>query len=99
MSNADRSLQSPFNTPLAPATPPYHLRNGIGERAEIDRHEAEHKRRLGMPSSNDRERFETWVTERVIPTLHGVTIERGEHEYTHIVTQSMWAAWQAALRP
>lgn len=79
---------NPFNTPRSKNETPYWLRNGLPERAEIDRHEAEHRRRMGMLSSNqysDRQRFDAWVLAE-----YGVV---GENR-----RQMMWAAWQAAQR-
>lgn len=86
-------FKSPFNSPRDPAQPPYHLRNGVAERAEVDRHESEHRRRLGMmpvanvdPPINQRERFDTWVTSTFNGTVDDDCIE------------TMWLAWQAAQR-
>jgi hypothetical protein len=80
---------NPFNTPRGKSETPYWLRNGLPERAEIDRHEAEHRRRLGMRDQaygvTDRQRFDTWVLSQ-----YGVV---GENR-----RQMMWAAWQAAQR-
>jgi len=39
---------SPFTQPREAHQTPYWLRNGLGDRAESDRLEAEHRRRLGM---------------------------------------------------
>lgn len=88
-------MKTPFNSPRDPALPPYHLRNGLPERAEIDRHEAEHRRRMGMnwpkeyeqrvsPSTEERERFMHWYDQtKLIPNdPMGIA----------------WEAWQAAKR-
>lgn len=42
---ADRN---PFNSPRLKSETPYWLRNGAHEREEADRHEAIHRRLLGM---------------------------------------------------
>ncbi len=80
--------KTPFNSPRDPAQPPYHLRNGILERAEIDRHEAEHRRRLGMKYDDgnplsQRKRFDAWMTSKY-PSCDA-----------HVLNL-MWEAWQAA---
>lgn len=41
-------MKTPFNSPAAKNDPPYHLKNGISDREEVERFEAEHRRRLGM---------------------------------------------------
>lgn len=85
--------RNPFNSPRDPAQPPYHLRNGLPERAEIDAHEAEHRRRMGMTGHRDmatgmtdRQRFDAWVTAQFAGTVDDDCIE------------TMWLAWQAAQR-
>jgi len=77
--------KNPFNSPRDPALPPYHLRNSISERAEIDRHEQEHRRRLGM--SKGRPEFEAWLTSNYQPP-----------ELTDNIIDLMWQAWQGAQR-
>jgi hypothetical protein len=40
--------RSPFNSPRASGQTPFWLRNGTADRADIERFEADHRRRLGM---------------------------------------------------
>src|SRR6185369_427115 len=42
------AMKTPFNSQRVPALPPYHLRNGLSDRAEAETFEAEHRRHLGM---------------------------------------------------
>lgn len=80
--------KTPFNSPRSPELAPYHLRNGSHERAEIDRYEDEHRRRLGMvvparQCGKTLARFEAWIDSKY-PSCDA-----------H-VKQLMWEAWQAA---
>lgn len=81
--------KTPFNSPRDLAQPPYHLRNGLADRAEADRNEAEHRRRMGMRDQaygvTDRERFDAWVKGHAI-------------EFTERELSMCWLAWQAAQR-
>lgn len=85
--------KTPFNSPRDPAVPPYHLRNGIADRAESDRNEAEHRRRMGMQYQHnpeyrdDRVRFDAWVARE----FAGANVNKA-------MIDTMWIAWQAGQR-
>lgn len=100
----ESKMKTPFNSPRDPSAAPYHLRNGVAERAEVDAFEADHRRRLGMmwpkeyeqrfparqEGKTERHRFDAWVAGLVDP--HGVSI-MSERELS-----IAWRAWQAAQR-
>ena len=101
----DMADKTPFNSPRDPSDPPYHLKNGIGDRAESDRHEADHRKRMGMIDRNNailtlehsRARFEAWVKGEP-ESSPDFTLRRMDGTYPIYVIEAMWRAWQAAQR-
>jgi hypothetical protein len=102
--------RTPFNSPRDPARAPYHLRNGIADRAESDRNEAEHRRRLGMVCGRCNTSHSGNEPCPLTPTSLGVAISSRERFDVWISTlvsptalserdlSLCWLAWQAALR-
>lgn len=106
--------KSPFNSPRGKNEVPYWLRNGISERAETDRHEADHRRRLGM--SFCRECHTSHDPTEVCPLTPTKLVNSAKDrerfdawvkerddlmrklDATETRYQAMWEAWQAAQR-